>query len=159
MDIKYTPRSSAEALAYSEQWHGNLRTIETSNLKRESEYQSVPPKNRLRLKRKSRNNPDPNDKGTFILAALCAHHGYDDGIVSNPTPINQRRFAKQNGGEGLSRRFTITDVQRFFEMHFGDHGKYTRLCTDARGLGRKLRSMRGEAPGLDSRGIDLDSLE
>ena len=91
--------------------------------------------------RKPKRSTTSGEARIKLIAALTAHHEYEDGGCLNWEPIGCRQLAD------------LADVSeasssRFFMAEFGGHSKYKATC--ARGAGGrlidKLRNLNGESP-------------
>ncbi len=84
---------------------------------------------------------------TKLIAALSAHHGFDEGICRNSEPIRSNELAR------------LADVGKatasdFFRDKFKGHTKYKLECaTNIANVARKLKQLRGEFTDSDVKAI------
>jgi hypothetical protein len=86
---------------------------------------------------KHKRSTEPGEAKAKIIAALTAHHQYDNGSCGKLAPI---------GGNELARVAKVSQgkVSGFFKEQFGSHSKYKVACHDTGTLAQSLRMLNGE---------------
>ncbi len=79
----------------------------------------------------------PRSAKPKIVAALTAHHQYDNGVCDNQNPIGARELARAADVSGGA-------VSGFFKAQFGGHRLYVTACRDSGKFGQSMRMLNDE---------------
>jgi hypothetical protein len=104
-------------------------------------WERLPPsqvggKQRL-LAKKPKRSTQPGHGREKIIAALSAHHRYDNGSCLNFEPIGNNDLARK-------AEVSASTVSAFFQKDFKGHQKYCAVCRDPGKLVASLKLLRGE---------------
>lgn len=86
--------------------------------------------------RRRQRTPRGGTRAKFV-AALTAHHGYENGSIGNQEPITVEALAKAAG-------ISTGSVSTNFNAEFKGHGGYVASCRRGDTLVRQLKLMNGE---------------
>jgi hypothetical protein len=130
------PNKKLEALVQDEAARAESRAEARSKVELERQQAGKWGPSPTRGKKRSTAKGDARAK---IIAALTAHHKYDNGSALNLEPIGVNELAR-------TAEVSNSTVSEFFKEQFGEkgHAAYATACGDAGRLVGCLRTLRGE---------------
>lgn len=115
------------------------KTLDRLASARVSEQQPAPAVAPAPIRIQPKRSTERGEARSKIIAALTAHHQYDNGSCLNTEPIENNQLAR-NAKVSKSR------VSEFFKEKFEGHAKYKVICQDVTSLVAALKLLNDEFP-------------
>jgi hypothetical protein len=113
------------------------KTLEYMEAACESKQPPDPPKQPPAAPKKPKRSTERDEARTKIIAALTAHHQFDNGSCLNLEPIGNNKLARQALVSGGS-------VSNFITKAFKGRAAYRAICRNAGRLADSIKALRGE---------------